>query len=118
MMQPPTAVLISCKSTNKQPDRIEIALLSNEACKVHELLPDWLVFGALVNLGEPTSDEFNNREDVRIWTQSDLQALLHAKEYRHVAQFLWTPPWQWKRDIEIFWWNAYKAQHRDVFSDE
>lgn len=117
-MQSPTAVLISCKSTTNQPNRTDIALLSNEAHRVHELLPDWLVFGALVNLGEPTADEFNSRQDVRIWKQSHLQALLHAKEYRHVAQFLWTPPWHWKRDIEIMWWNAYIAQHRDIFSGE
>jgi hypothetical protein len=117
MLQSPTAVLISCKSTDKQPDRIDIALLSNESRKVHELLPDWLVFGALVNLGEPTADEFNHRQDVRIWKQSHLQALLRAKEYRHIAQFLWTPPWNWNRARETMWWDSYIAYHKDVFSN-
>ena len=118
MIQPPTAVLISCKSTRNQPKDIEIRLLSDESVKVRNLLPGWQVFGALVNLGEPTSDDFNYRDDVRIWTQSDLRALLHAKEHRYVAQFLWTPPWHWKRDIEIMWWNTYRAHHRDVFPGE
>jgi len=118
MVYPPTAVLISCKSTRNQPKDIEIRLLSDESAKVRNLLPGWLVFGALVNLGEPTADEFNYRQDVRIWTQSDLRALLHAKEYRYVAQFLWTPPSQWKKDREIMWWNEYIAQHRDFFSGE
>jgi hypothetical protein len=112
-MRSPTAVLISCKSTANQPDHIKIALLSDESLKVNALLPDWLVFGAFVNLGEPTSDEFNFRRDVRIWTQSDIQALLHAKELRYVAQFLWTPPWQWARAKEIMWWGIYRAHHKD-----
>lgn len=111
MLQAPTAVLISCKSTDKQPNRTDIALLSNESRKVHKLLPDWLVFGALVNLGEPTADEFTHRQDVRIWKQSQLQALLHAKELRHIAQFLWTPPWHWNGAREIMWWNSYVANH-------
>ena len=106
VLQSPTAVLISCKSTNKQPDRTVIALLSDESRKVHALLPDWVVFGALVTLGEPTADEFMYRQDVRIWKQSDLQALLNAKEYRSIAQFLWTPPWNWNRDTEILWRNT------------
>ena len=58
--------------------------------RVHAFLPGWLVFGALVNLGEPTADEFTYRQDVRIWKQSHLQALLYAKEYWLIAQFLWT----------------------------
>lgn len=107
-MHLPTAVLISCKSTNKQPDRIEIALLANESQKVRGLLSGWLVFGVMVNLGEPTADEFNHRQDVRIWKQSDLQALLNAKEYQSIAQFLWTPPWNWNRDTETMWQNIYR----------
>ncbi len=117
-LQSPTAVLISCKSTANQPGRTDIALLSDASRRIHALLPDWLVFGTLVNLGEPTADEFTYRQDVRIWKQSHLQALLRAKEYRHVAQFLWTPPWHWNRDREIMWWNTYMAYHKDVFSDE
>lgn len=108
ILQSPTAILISCKSTNKQPNRIDIALLSDESRKVQSLLPDWIVFGALVNLGEPTADEFTYRQDVRIWKQSDLQALLNAKEYQSIAQFLWTPPWNWNRDTETMWQNIYR----------
>ena len=108
VLQRPTAVLISCKSTDRQPNRTDIALLSDVSNKLHALLSDWLVFGALVNLGEPTADEFNYRQDVRIWKQSDLQALLNAKEYRSVAQFLWTPPWNWNRETEIMWRNTYR----------
>ena len=88
VLQSPTAVLISYKSTNKQPNRTDIALLSDESRKVHTLLPNWVVFGVLVNLGEPTADEFTYRQDVRIWKQSDVQALLHAKDYQSIAQFL------------------------------
>ncbi len=115
-MQTPTAVLISCKSTTNQPNRTDIALLSDASRRIHAFLPDWLVFGALVNLGEPTADEFTYRQDVRIWKQSHLLALLRAKEYRFVAQFLWTPPWHWNRDQEIMWWNTYRASHKEVFS--
>src|SRR5258708_23236399 len=115
-MQTPTAVLISCKSTTNQPNRTDIALLSDASRKIHAFLPDWLVFGALVNLGEPTADEFTYRQDVRIWKQSHLLALLQAKEYRFVAQFLWTPPWHWNRDQEIMWWSTYRAYHKEVFS--
>ncbi len=115
-MQAPTAVLISCKSTTNQPGRTDIALLSDASRRMHAFLPGWLVFGALVNLGEPTADEFTYRQDVRIWKQSHLQALLHAKEYRLIAQFLWTPPWDWDRDKEIMWWNTYRAYHKEVFS--
>jgi len=116
-MQTPTAVLISCKSTTNQPNRTDIALLSDASRKIHAFLPDWLVFGALVNLGEPTADEFNYRQDVRIWKQSHLQAVLHAKEQSFISQFLWTPPWSWNRDLENMWWNTYRAYHTDVFSD-
>jgi hypothetical protein len=108
-MQRPTAVLISCKSTTNQPQRTEIALLSDESSKVRTVLPEWQVFGAFVTLGEPTADEFNYRQDVRIWKQSHLQALLHAKEQRSMALFLWTPPWVWDSDREIMWWNTYRA---------
>jgi hypothetical protein len=116
-MQTPTAVLISCKSTTNQPNRTDIALLSDVSRRMRAFLPDWLVFGALVNLGEPTADEFTDRLDVRIWKQSHLQALLHAKENRFIAQFLWTPPWHWNRDQENMWWRAYGAFHKDVFSN-
>lgn len=116
-IQPSTAVLISCKSTAQQPNRTEIALLADASSRVRAFLPDWLVFGALVNLGQPTADEFSYRQDVRIWKQSHLQALLHAKEHRFIAQFLWTPPWHWNRQREYLWWNAYVADHKDVFSD-
>jgi len=115
-MQTPTAVLISCKSTAKQPNRTDIALLSDASRRIHAFLPDWLVFGALVNLGEPTADEFTYRQDVRIWKRSHLLALLHAKEYHFVAQFLWTPPWHWNRDQEIMWWSTYRAYHKEAFS--
>jgi len=115
-MQVATAVLISCKSTTNQPGRTDIALLSDAAGRIRAFLPGWLVFGALVNLGEPTADEFSYRQDVRVWKQSHLQALLHAKEYRFIAQFLWTPPWSWNRNREIMWWNTYQAYHKDVFS--
>ncbi len=117
-MQAPTAVLISCKSTTNQPNRTDIALLSDASMRVNAFLPDWLVFGALVNLGEPTADEFTYRQDVRIWKQSHLQALLRAKEYRFIAQFLWTPPWSWNGDKEIMWWNTYRTSHKEVFSQE
>ncbi len=116
-MQPPTAVLISCKSTTNQPGRTDIALLSDAAGRIRTFLPGWLVFGALVNLGEPTADEFSYRQDVRIWKQSHLQALLHAKEHRFIAQFLWTPPWHWNRQREFMWWNTYVAYHKDMYSD-
>ncbi len=116
-MQPPTAVLISCKSTTNQPGRTDIALLSDAAGRIRTFLPGWLVFGALVNLGEPTADEFSYRQDVRIWKQSHLQALLHAKEHKFIAQFLWTPPWHWNRQREFMWWNTYVAYHKDVYSD-
>lgn len=90
-------------------------MLSEEANKLRRVFPGLLVFGALVNLGEPTADEFTYRQDVRIWKQSHLQALLHAKEYRFIAQFLWTPPQDWDRDTEIMWWQTYRAYHKDVF---
>ncbi len=99
-MQSPTAVLISCKSTTNQPGRTDIALLSDASTRIQAFLPGWRVFGALVNLGQPTADEFTYREDVRIWKQSHLQALLYAKEYRFIAQFLWTPPWHWNGEKE------------------
>ncbi len=114
-MQSPVVVLISCKSTRKQPNRTDIALLSDEANKLRRVFPGLLVFGALVNLGEPTADEFTYRQDVRIWKQSHLQALLRAKEYRFITQFLWTPPWDWDRNREIVWWQTYTAYHKDVF---
>jgi hypothetical protein len=114
-MQSPTAVLISCKSTTRQPDRTEIALLSDASMKIRAFLPGWRVFGALVNLGEPTADEFTYRQDVHIWKQLHLQALLHAKEYRFIAQLLWTSPQDWDRDTENMWWQTYRAYHKDVF---
>ncbi len=117
-MQVPTAVLISCKSSKGQPKYLEISLVSDESEKVRQLLPGWMVFGALVNLGNPTSDDFQNRNDIRIWTQSDLLAILHARDYKYLADFLWTPPWHWKKDIEIMWWNRYKAYHKELFLDE
>ncbi len=117
MMQSPTAVLISCKSTTNQPGRTDIALLSDASMRIQAFLPGWRVFGALVNLGQPTADEFTYRQDVRIWKQSHLQTLLYAKEYRFIAKFLWTPPWHWDGDKEIMWWNTYRAYHKDVFSD-
>ncbi len=117
MMQSPTAVLISCKSTTNQPNRTDIALLSDASTRIQAFLPGWRVFGALVNLGQPTADEFTYRQDVRIWKQSHLQALLHAKEQRFISLFLWTPPSSWNRDREIMWWNTYRAHHKDVFSD-
>ncbi len=114
-MHNPKAVLISCKSTINQPKDIEIRLLSNESEKVRKLLPGWQVFGTLVNLGEPTADDFQNRNDIRIWKQSDLQAILHARDYKYIAQFLWTPPSGWVRDVESMWWGMYKAYHKDLF---
>ena len=111
-LQSPIAVLVSCKSTRKQPNRTDIALLSDEANKLGRLFSGLLVFGVLVNLGEPTADEFTYRQDVRIWKQSHLQALLHAKEYRFISEFLWTPPWNWDRDREIMWWRTYEAYHK------
>jgi hypothetical protein len=116
-LQSPTAVLISCKSTTKQPGRTDIALLSDASSKLRVVLPGWIVFGALVNLGEPTADEFSYRQDVRIWKQSHLQALLHTKEYQFIAQFLWTPPWHWNGEREIMWWNTYIAYHKDVYAN-
>lgn len=116
-MREPTAVLISCKSTNKQPNNVDIRKLSDESEKVRKMLPGWIVFGALVNLGEPTADDFQNRDDIRIWKQSDLQNILHARDYKYIAQFLWTPPWQWKRAIEINWLYRFKAYHKDLFPD-
>ncbi len=113
-MQPSTAVLISCKSTTNQPNRTDIALLSDASTRVQALLPGWLVFGALVNLGQPTADEFMYRQDVRIWKQLHLQAVLHAKEHQFIAQFLWAPPWYWDADKETMWWNTYRASHREV----
>jgi hypothetical protein len=117
-MQSPTAVLISCKSTTNQPGRTDIALLSDASTRIQAILPDWRVFGALVNLGQPTADEFAYRQDVRIWKQSHLQALLYAKEYRFIAQFLWTPPWHWNAEREVMWWNTYRAYHQEMFSQE
>jgi hypothetical protein len=113
-MQPSTAVLISCKSTTNQPNRTDIALLSDASTRVQALLPGWLVFGALVNLGQPTADEFTYRQDVRIWKQLHLQTVLHAKEHQFIAQFLWTPPWYWDADKETMWWNTYRASHKEV----
>jgi len=116
-MQSPTAVLISCKSTTNQPGRTDIALLSDASTRIQAFLPGWRVFGALVNLGQPTAEEFTYREDVRIWKQSHLQALLYAKEYRFIAQFLWTPPWHWNGEKETMWWNTYRAYHNEMFSN-
>jgi hypothetical protein len=113
-MRSPTAVLISCKSTTNQPSDIDIRLLSNESERVRKLLPGWQVFGVLVNIGEPTADDYQERNDVRIWKQSDLQAILHARDYKYIAEFLWTPPWHWKRDRESMWWGRYKAYHKDL----
>ncbi len=81
-------------------------------------MPGWRVFGALVNLGQPTADEFTDRQDVRIWKQSHLQALLYAKEYRFIAQFIWAPPWHWNAEREVMWWNTFRAYHQEMFSQE
>ncbi len=117
-MRAPTAALISCKSDGDQPRLKDMENLSDESHKVRKLLPGWQVFGALVNLGEPTSDDFNYRNDVRIWKQSDLQVLLQARDSKYIAQFLWTPPWHWKRDVEIVWRSMFNAYHKDLFTDE
>jgi hypothetical protein len=117
-MRVPTAVLISCKSTTNQPSDIDIRLLSNESAKVRGVLEGWQVFGALVNLGEPTADDYQYRNDIRLWKQSDLQIILNARDHKYIAQFLWTPPWQWKQAIEIMWRNMYKAHHNDLLQEK
>src|SRR5258708_1971634 len=117
-MRGPTAVLISCKSTRNQPKDIEIRLLSDESQKVRKLLPGWQVFGELVNLDEPTADDFQERNDVRIWKHSDLQVLFQARDSKYIAQFLWTPPWHWKRGVEITWRSMFNAYHKDLYADE
>jgi len=113
----PTAVLISCKRTKSQPNSGEMGVLSDESKKLKRLLPDWLVFGALVNLGEPTADEFNNRNDIRIWKSSHVQAILHARDTSFVEDLLWTPPDRWDETIENSWRNRYVAAHKDVLED-
>jgi hypothetical protein len=117
-MSVPTAVLISCKSTTNQPSDIDIRLLSNESTKVRGVLEGWQVFGALVNLGEPTADDYQYRDDIRLWKQSDLQIILNARDHKYIAQFLWTPPWQWKQAIDIMWRNMYKAHHNDLLQEK
>ncbi len=117
-MHGPTAVLISCKSSKNQPKHIDINLLADESVKVRQLLLGWQVFGALVTLGNPASDDFQYRDDTRIWTQSDLQTILHARAHKYIAQFLWTPPWQWRQAIEIMWRNMYKAHHNDWLQEK
>jgi hypothetical protein len=117
-MHGPTAVLISCKSSKNQPKHIDINLLADESVKVRQLLPGWQVFGALVTLGNPASDDFQYRDDIRIWTQSDLRTILHARAHKYIAQFLWTPPWNWNRNVEILWRNTYIAHHNDLSPDK
>lgn len=110
--QPPTAVLISCKSKN-QPNLGEIGKLSDDAVRVGSLLPDWLVFGTLAVPEEPTAQDFNYRQDIRIWKKSHLQAILHAHERKHIDMLIWTPPWHWNSDIEGIWSSTYKANQKD-----
>lgn len=108
----PIAVLISCKSTDRQPNRTSINLLSDISHRLTDLVPGWLVFGVMVNLGEPTSDEFNYRQDIRIWKQSHLQAILNARERKYLEMLLWTPPQQWTHEVEVTWKNAYDSYHK------
>ncbi len=111
----PTAVLISCKSKN-QPNLGEIGKLSDEAARVSQLLSGWIVFGTLALPEEPTAQDFNYRQDIRIWKKSHLQMILHAHERKHVDMLLWTPPWHWNSQIEGIWLSMYKAYHKDVFN--
>ena len=107
----PTAVLISCKSSKNQPNLGEIGKLCDEAVKIRSLLPGWLVFGTLVVLGEPTAQEFNYRQDIRIWKQSHVQAILHAPAREYVNALIWTPPHHWHPDTESIWRSQYKLSH-------
>jgi hypothetical protein len=109
----PTAVLISCKSSKMQPNLGEIGKLSDEAVKIRPLLSRWLVFGTLVVLGEPTAQEFNYRQDIRIWKQSHVQAILHASAHEQVDSLIWTPPQHWHPDTESIWRSQYKLPHKD-----
>ncbi len=111
--QPPVAVLISCKSKN-QPNLGEIGKLSDDAARVGSLLPDWLVFGALAVPEEPTAQDFNYRQDIRIWKRSHLQAILHAHERKYIDMLIWTPPWHWNSEIEGMWSSTYQANQKDM----
>lgn len=110
--RPSTAILISCKSSKNQPNLGEIGKLSDEAEKVRSVLSGWLVFGTLVVLGEPTAQEFNYRQDIRIWNQSHVQAILHASAREQVDSLIWTPPQHWHPDTESIWRSQYKPIHK------
>ncbi len=91
----------------------EIGKLSDEAVKVRSLLSGWLVFGTLLVLGEPTAQEFNYRQDIRIWKQSHVQAILHASVREYVDPLIWSPPHHWHRDTESIWRSQYKPTRKD-----
>jgi len=111
--RPPTAILISCKSSKHQPNLGEIGKLSDEAVKVRSVLSGWSVFGTLAVLGEPTAQEFNHRQDIRIWKQSHVQAILHASAHEQVDSLIWTPPQHWHRDTESIWRSRYEKSQKN-----
>ncbi|HYT44876.1 MAG TPA: hypothetical protein VEP90_21290, partial [Methylomirabilota bacterium] len=106
---PPTALLISCKNSKNQPSLFDIGILSDEAHRVRQLLPDWLVFGILALTGEPTADEFGYRKDIRILKQSHLKAILNAHVREQIDHLLWTQPGNWNRTSEMLWRTMYDA---------
>jgi hypothetical protein len=108
-IQVPTTVLISCKNSTHQPNLGEIGRLSDEVHKVKQLLSGWLVFGTLTLTTEPTADEFGYRNDIRIWKQPHIRAILNAQAKEQVDRLVWTHPNHWNVTSEALWRSLYDA---------
>lgn len=111
----PSVILISCKSSYRQPNLGEIGKLSEAVEQVKQLLePDWSVFGALAVLGNPSLGIFTNQQDYRLWKRPHLQAILHAHTAESLDHMLWTPPRNWHPDSEKLWRSMYASYHKDL----
>jgi len=111
----PTAILISCKSSYRQPNLGEIGKLCEAVDQVQQLLGlNWSVFGALAVLGNPSLEIFTNQHDYRLWKKAHLQAILHAHNAESLDHMLWTPSRNWHPDNEKIWRSMYYSTHKDL----
>jgi hypothetical protein len=111
----PTAILISCKSSFRQPNLGEIGKLCDAVEQVEQLLgSNWSVFGALAVLGNPSLGIFTDQRDYRLWKKPHLQAILHAHNAESLDHMLWTPPRNWHPDNEKIWRSMYYSTHKDL----